>query len=163
MAPQLFTQSLSDMQLANMLQVATWLLVPVGILLVLLLYKLSSLLQYALEFFSIARFDIVPIIQDARIITAHAANLSKKVDSGAQTVQDTVDKVKPYITNAGSYGKLGIHKLKLMVVDGISSLLATDKFEDKVRKTTVNKSTVVTSEGGIPVVETKKTTLVQNP
>ena len=122
----MFTQSLSDIQLAKMLQVATLLLVPVGVLLVLLLYKLLSLLQYALDFFNIARFDLIPIIQDVRAITAHAAKLSNQVDAGVKKVNKSVDKIKPALGNVSEMGKTGIGKLKKVIIDGIGSLLKTD-------------------------------------
>jgi hypothetical protein len=162
MASALFTQSISDIQLAKMLQVATLLLIPVGVLFVLLLYKLLSLMQYALDFFNIARFDLIPIIQDARAITAHAAKLSKQVDDSTEKIKSTVDKVKPYVTNAGSFGKIGVTKLKDMLIDGISALLKSDVStrDSTERKTTVKSATVVTDEGA---VESRNTTVVENP
>jgi hypothetical protein len=163
MAPEIFIDSLSDEKLANFLQVATILLAPVGVLLALVLYKIISLLQHTLDFVNIAKFDVIPILQDVRLITAHTAKLSKQVDDGAQGIKSAVDKARPYVSNAGAYGKLGVHKLRTAFLDGASFLLKALSKEPSLPRTTVNQSTIVHGEGSDRVVDTLKTTVVENP
>lgn len=99
----MFAHSLADIQLAKLLQVLTLLLIPVGVLLALLLYKTVFLMQQVLDFVNIARFDVVPMIQDLRAITSHTAKLAEQVDSSVSLVQRSVGKVNPALKHATSW------------------------------------------------------------
>ncbi|XVJ50842.1 MAG: hypothetical protein HEQ32_01630 [Vampirovibrio sp.] len=101
--------SLADIQLAKLLEVMTLLLIPVGVLLALLLYKLVFLLQNALDFVTIARFDLIPMIQDLRAITSHTAKLTEQVDSSMDFIQHSVGQVKPALSQLKSWGSTGLH------------------------------------------------------
>jgi hypothetical protein len=100
----MFADSLADVQLAKLLQVLTLLSIPVGVLLTLLLYKTLFLMQQMLDFVNIARFDVVPMIQDLRAITSHTAKLAEQVDSSVSLVQRSVGKVNPALKQVKSWG-----------------------------------------------------------
>ena len=108
----MFANSLADVQLAKMIELLTLLLVPVGVLLALLLYKSLFLLQHALDFINIARFDLVPLIQDLRAITSHTARLVEQVDSGVDLIQRSVGKGASALNQAKSWGLSGLCGLK---------------------------------------------------
>jgi len=108
----MFANSLADVQLAKMLELLTLLLIPVGVLMALLLYKSLFLLQHALDFVNIARFDLVPLIQDLRAITSHTARLVEQVDSGVELIQHSVGKGASALNQAKSWGLSGFCGLK---------------------------------------------------
>lgn len=108
----MFAHSLADVQLAKMIEVLTVLLIPVGVLLALLLYKSLFLLQHALDFINIARFDLVPLIQDLRAITSHTARLVEQVDSGVDLIQRSLGNVPVVLNKAKSWGLSGLCGLK---------------------------------------------------
>lgn len=108
----MFAHSLADVQLAKMIEVLTVLLIPVGVLLSLLLYKSLFLLQHALDFINIARFDVVPLIQDLRAITTHTARLVEQVDSGVELIQRSIGNVPVVFNKAKSWGLSGLCGIK---------------------------------------------------
>ena len=108
----MFANSLADVQLAKMFELLTVLLIPVGVLLALLLYKSLFLLQHALDFINIARFDLVPLIQDLRAITSHTARLVEQVDSGVELIQRSLGNVPAVLNQAKSWGLSGLCGLK---------------------------------------------------
>ncbi len=121
----MFAHSLADVQLAKMLEVGTLLLIPVGVLLTLLLYKSLFLLQHALDFVNIARFDLVPLIQDLRAITSHTARLVEQIDSGVDLIQRSVGKVPSVLNQAKSWGLSGLCGLKKWASNALNDWLDT--------------------------------------
>ncbi|MFN9691608.1 MAG: hypothetical protein ACK551_05870 [Vampirovibrionales bacterium] len=119
----MFANSLADVQLAKMIELLTLLLIPVGVLLALLLYKSLFLLQHALDFVNIARFDLVPLIQDLRAITSHTARLVEQVDSGVDLIQRSVGKVPSALNQAKSWGLSGLCGLKRWASNALNDWL----------------------------------------
>jgi hypothetical protein len=128
----MFAHSLADVQLAKMLEVGTLLLIPVGVLLALLLYKSLFLLQHALDFVNIARFDLVPLIQDLRAITSHTARLVEQVDSGVDLIQRSVGKGASALNQAKSWGLSGLCGLKKWASNALNDWLDTPSAGEKV-------------------------------
>jgi hypothetical protein len=124
MAPLEFAQSLSDVQLAKLLQVATLMLIPVGLVMLLLLYKVITLLQHGLDFVNIARFDLIPLLQDARHITSHVSSLTQKVDSGVTTVQNTISKASPLLNKTKTGAKAVGYNIISSLFDKVDAMLA---------------------------------------
>ena len=121
----MFAHSLADVQLAKMLEVLTLLLIPVGVLFALLLYKSLFLLQHSLDFVNIASFDLVPLIQDLRAITSHTARLVEQVDSGVDLLQRSVGKVPSALKQAQSWGRSGFACAKKWMANAVSDWLET--------------------------------------
>lgn len=127
MAQLEFAQSLSDVQLAKMLQVATLMLIPVVLVLMLLLYKVIVLLQHALDFVNIARFDLIPLLQDARHITNHVSHLTQKVDTGVSNVQNVITKASPLLNKTKTGVKAVGYNMVNSLFDVVDDMLAKRK------------------------------------
>jgi hypothetical protein len=143
MAQLEFAQSLSDVQLAKMLQVATLMLIPVGLVVLLLLYKIIVLLQHGLDFINIARFDLVPLLQDARHITHHVSSLTQKVDSGVSNVQNVMSKASPLLSKTKTGAKAVGYTIINSLFDKVDAMLANSKSKPPV--TPLNESVVKAS------------------
>ena len=81
------TQVGITIELDNLIRVSWILLIPIGVLLAVVLYKLAVILHGASEFMSIARYELYPTIKDLRKVAGNAEILSDKAVSGAEVVE----------------------------------------------------------------------------
>ena len=102
----------ADAQLANLIQVAWIFLIPIGLLLALVLYKIVCLLQVVLEISTIARYEVYPTLKHVHRITERVDNLSTKVSESVDKMQQTVQKVKPAVEKGTQGFKSGAGKAK---------------------------------------------------
>lgn len=120
---QLASSSPVQGQLSTLIQIVGWLAVPVGVLLVLVLYKLLMLLQATLEFVSLARYEVYPLLKELRHTAAHLENLSGKVANSADAVSKvvnlgkgaaltTVSGISEYLTQQGGWAAAAQNGLK---------------------------------------------------
>jgi hypothetical protein len=101
-----------QVQLAQLVQVAWVLLIPLGVMGLFLLYKLGCLLQLVLELGTIARYELYPILQNAHRITDRVDVLSSKVTSGVEAVERTAAKAKPAWKKGSETFTVGRYKVK---------------------------------------------------
>lgn len=83
--------------IGNLVQINLLILVPVGVLLVMLLYKLVMLLHSLSEFLSIARYELSPAIKDLRLTASHVETLSAKAVASVESVERGVEATRPVI------------------------------------------------------------------
>jgi hypothetical protein len=158
MPPLEFAQSFSDVQLAKLLQVATFLLVPLALLFLVLIYKLVMLLQHAVDFVQVARFDVLPLLQDARHITHHVSHLTQQVNDGVASVQRTVDKAAPLMNKA----RQGTRKAGTGIMEGFFYVAdAVMRARHKMKGHT--SSATSTSAAAVPVTRPVATPAPLNP
>ena len=92
---QLLTLPALDEQMAHLAMIVWLFMVPVGILAVLLLYKVSRLLSAVLELVTVMRFDVYPMIKDLRALTGHTEALVGKLHTLADATEEAVATLKP--------------------------------------------------------------------
>ena len=98
---------LAQQEMANLIRVAWIVLVPGGVLLCLVLYKLAMLLHGVLEFVTLARYEMAPAMKDLRLTAEHVEVLSAKAVNGVRTVERGVNTTIPAIQSAGREVALG--------------------------------------------------------
>ncbi len=94
-------EQLSEQEMANLIRVAWIVLVPGGVLLCMVLYKLVMLLHGLVEFLTLARYELAPALKDIRITAENVEVLSTKAVQGVQNVQNGVNATVPAIRSAG--------------------------------------------------------------
>lgn len=92
---------LREQELAHLIRVSWIVLIPVGVLLSLVLYKLAMLLHSFLDFFTIARYELAPAMKDLRLTAEHVEALSAKAVSGVKSVEEGVSATGPALRSAG--------------------------------------------------------------
>jgi len=92
---------LSEHEMANLIRVAWIVLVPGGVLLCLVLYKLTMLLHGLVEFLTLARYEMAPALKDLRLTAENVEILSSKAVSSVRTVEHRVSSTVPAIRSAG--------------------------------------------------------------
>jgi len=92
---------LTQQEMAHLLRVSWIVLIPAGVLLSLVLYKLMMLLHSLLEFLTLARYELTPALKDVRLTAEHVELLSSKAVEGVKTVQTGVAATGPAIKSAG--------------------------------------------------------------
>jgi len=80
-------------ELDTLIRVAWVLLIPVGALLVMVLYQLVMFLFTLTDLVSLARFEVVPTLKNVRLSSGHAEVISGKAVDGVNAVQKGVDSV----------------------------------------------------------------------
>lgn len=98
-------------ELAHLIRVSWIVLIPVGVLLSLVLYKLAMLLHALLEFLTIARYELAPAIKDLRLTAEHVELLSGRAASSVKSVEDGVAATGPALRSAGREIKIGVASL----------------------------------------------------
>lgn len=97
-----------DQELTHLVQVSWFILMPVGLLLAMVLYKLFTLLHGVSEFLTIARHELSPALQDLRKTATHVEILSAKAVEGVATIekgaQATGPAVKQGLTRLKAFG-----------------------------------------------------------
>lgn len=92
---------LSQQEMANLIRVAWIVLVPGGVLLCMVLYKLAMLLHGLVEFLTLARYELAPALKDLRLTAENVEVLSTKAVHGVRSVQNGVSATVPAIQSAG--------------------------------------------------------------
>lgn len=105
------TTDVVETQLANLITVSWILLIPAGLLVVLLLYKMVYLLHTVSEFVSISRFELYPLLQSLQRTADHVDKLTGKVVAGVEQIERGIENTKPMVADAAR-----------KVADGMSSL-----------------------------------------
>jgi hypothetical protein len=118
-----------DVQLGYLIQVSWVVLIPVGVMLAVVLYKAAFLLHNVTEFVSLARYDLHPAIREFRQVMSHIEILSGKavqsieaIEKGAKALEKGVQAISPSLKNSAetiskSMGGLG---KALMVVGTVA-------------------------------------------
>jgi hypothetical protein len=76
----------------------TWIiLIPTGVLLAMVLYKLAMLLHGLMELVSLARYEMTPAMQDLRMTAEHVEALSRKAVSGVESLEEGLAATGPAI------------------------------------------------------------------
>jgi hypothetical protein len=109
------TGSLADVQLAKLFSVVGFLAIPVGILSLLVLYQLLLFAISSLECFTLAKYEIAPILQHCRMIAQQVDELSTTVNSGVKAVEGSLNKTvasaKPLLKTGEHFAGAGFQKL----------------------------------------------------
>lgn len=98
----------TEQELAHLIRVSWIVLIPVGVLLTLVLYKLAMLLHSLLDFLNIARYELAPAIKDLRLTAEHIEVLSTKAVSGVKTVEQGLSATGPALQSARKNVVLGV-------------------------------------------------------
>ncbi len=107
------------LELTNLIRVSWILLIPVGVLLVMVLYKLVMLLHSVSEFLTLAQYELSPAIKDLRLTAAHVETISAKAASSVEAVERGIQSTKPAIDKGVHSVRAFPHALKV----GIESLM----------------------------------------
>jgi hypothetical protein len=108
-------------QLDTLIMVSWILLIPVGVLLAIVLFKLAFLLHGASEFFSLARYELYPTIKDLRQVASRADTLSAKALSSVETLEKGFEKGAEVA--GSSMGKL--RSVSQGMVGGVGTMMGT--------------------------------------
>lgn len=92
----------------NLIRVSWIVLIPVGVLLSMVLYKVFTLLQGLVEFLSLARYELTPALRDVRLTAEHVEVLSAKAVSSVRSVEHGVSATGPAIKSAGRSVAVGV-------------------------------------------------------
>ena len=98
-------------ELTHLIRVAWIVLIPAGVLLSLVLYKLAMLLHGVLEFLTVARYELTPAIKDLRLTAEHVEVLSAKAVAGVRTVEEGVTSAGPALQSVGRKAMHGVGSL----------------------------------------------------
>jgi len=99
---------LTQQEMANLIRVSWIVLIPAGVLLSLVLYKLVMLLHGLLEFITLARYELTPAMKDIRLTAEHVEVLSAKAVEGVKTVEHSVYATGPALKSAGREVVVGV-------------------------------------------------------
>lgn len=91
-----------ESELANLINVSWVVLIPLGVLLSLVIYKLLVILQSVYEFWMVARHELSPAMADLRKTANHVEILTGKAVEGIETVERGVNATTP-ILNKGVF------------------------------------------------------------
>jgi hypothetical protein len=99
---------LTQQEMAHLIRVSWIVLIPAGVLLSLVLYKLMMLLHGLLDFLTLARYELTPALKDVRLTAEHVELLSAKAVEGVKTVESGVAATGPAIKSAGRDMMVGL-------------------------------------------------------
>lgn len=103
--------SAKEQELTQLIRIAWILLIPAGVLLSMVLYKLFLLLQGVVEFLTLARHELTPALRDVRLTAEHVEVLSSKAVSSVKTVESGVGSVLPAVQLAQKKAGMGLEAL----------------------------------------------------
>ncbi len=90
----------------------SWLvLIPVGLMLVLVLYNLMRLIHSVLDLLSHAKYELTPAMKDVRLTAEHVELLSRKAVDSVQSVEDGIHATGPVIQSARNKVRAGFESL----------------------------------------------------
>jgi hypothetical protein len=74
----------------SIVNTAGWLLWPLGVCLLVLLVQLIMLAYGALDCLTIMRYELLPVMKDLRLTVAHVEDLSGRMITGTNLIQQGV-------------------------------------------------------------------------
>ena len=89
--------AMTEQELAHLIRVAWILLIPAGVLLSMVLYKLFVLLQGVVEFLTLARHELTPAMRDVRLTAEHMETLSAKAVANVRSVESGLNLAVPIL------------------------------------------------------------------
>lgn len=102
---------ITQLEMAHLLRVSWIVLIPVGVLLALVLYKLAMLLHAVLDLLTIARYELTPAIKDLRIVAENAELLSSKAVASVRSAEENLQTTRSALRQAGQTVRLGLTSL----------------------------------------------------
>lgn len=88
-------------EMAHLLRVSWIVLIPAGVLLSLVLYKLAMLLHSLLDFLNLARYELAPAMKDVRLIAEHVEMLSEWAATGVKSIEEGAASTGPALKSLG--------------------------------------------------------------
>lgn len=82
-------------EMQHLLRVSWIVLIPAGVLLSMVLYKLAMLLHGLVEFLTLARYELAPALKDVRLTAEHVEALSSRAAAGVKSVESGVAATGP--------------------------------------------------------------------
>ncbi len=101
----------SEQELGTLIRVSWIVLIPAGVLLSMVLYKLAMLLHALLDLATLARYELTPAMRDLRLTAEHMELLSAKAVSGVKSVEAGVAATGPAIGKGVDTLKAGVESL----------------------------------------------------
>jgi hypothetical protein len=101
----------SNAEWEQLIRVAWIILIPTGVLLAMVLYKLAMLLHGLVELVSLARYEMSPAMQDLRMTAEHVEALSRKAVSGVQSLEDGLAATGPAVRSFSQRLSIGARSL----------------------------------------------------
>lgn len=95
-------QDTLNLELANLVRISWVLLIPLGLLLVAILYKTTLLLNELLQSMILIRYEVTPIVKEVRLMAENMETLSAKA---LQTVDSVEKGVHSGVNAISSTGK----------------------------------------------------------
>jgi hypothetical protein len=113
-----------NQQLSNLILVGWILLIPVGVLLAIVLYKLAFLLHMVSEFAGMARYEVFPILKELRDTSANIEVLTKKALTTVETVESGVSAIRPALHSGSNNVKFAAKSVVKSAENGFFGLLS---------------------------------------
>ncbi|WP_373532419.1 hypothetical protein [Vampirovibrio sp.] len=88
-------------EMEHLLRVSWIVLIPAGVLLSMVLYKLAMLLHGLVEFLTLARYELAPALKDVRLTAEHVEALSARTLNGVKSVENSVAATGPALRTVG--------------------------------------------------------------
>jgi len=95
----------------QLVRVAWIILIPTGVLLAMVLYKLAMLIHGLMELVSLARYEMTPAMQDLRMTAEHVEALSRKAVSGVESLEEGIAATGPAIRSLKQRLSIGARSL----------------------------------------------------
>lgn len=89
--------NLIQQEMVNLIRISWIVLIPVGVLLALVLYKLLMLLVGLVDLLTVARYELSPAMKDIRLLAEHAEFLSGKAAQSVKAVEKRMDATRPLV------------------------------------------------------------------
>jgi len=112
-------------QVQGLVQLNLFILIPVGLLLAVVLYKLVMLLSLVYQFLSIAQYELAPTLRDLRSTATHVEALSAKAVAGVETVERGIEQTRPVIEKGVKNLQVAGQELQAGISSAVGSLFAS--------------------------------------
>ncbi len=93
-------QAAVQQEWSHLLRICWIVLIPVGVLLAMVLYKLAMLLHSLLEFLYLVRHEVTPAMKDLRLTAENVEILSRTAVNGVKTIENGVAATSPALQSA---------------------------------------------------------------
>lgn len=114
-------------QIQGLIQLNLFILIPVGLLLAAVLYKLVMLLALVYQFLTMAQYELAPTLKDLRSTTAHVEALSAKAVAGVETVERGIEQTRPVFEKGVKNIQVAGQELRAGFTSAFSSVLESFK------------------------------------
>lgn len=98
-------------EMEHLLRVSWIVLIPAGVLLSMVLYKLAMLLHGLVEFLTLARYELAPALKDVRLTAEHVEALSSRAANSVKTVENGVAATGPALKAVGREIQYGLQSV----------------------------------------------------